>query len=103
MVSGHAHSWLCRQMGCIFLASMDSLHERAGEVFLAALARPPAERDAFLVAACKDDVELLREVASLLVFHQDGDVAEAPPSDKEGEFSAGDVFGGRYRMISRVG
>ena len=82
---------------------MASLHERAGEVFLAALARPPAERDAFLVTACKDDEELLREVGSLLVFHADGDAAEVSPSDEEGEFSAGDMFGSRYRMIARVG
>jgi hypothetical protein len=81
---------------------MGSLHERAGEVFLAVLARPPAERDAFLVAACSEDAALLREVASLLVFHEDGGVAEASPGE-EGEFSAGDIFGGRYRMIARVG
>ena len=33
---------------------MSSLHERAGEVFLAALSRPAAERDAFLVEARMD-------------------------------------------------
>ena len=48
---------------------MSSLHERAGEVFLAALSRPVAERDAFLVEACRGDDELLREVGSLLLFH----------------------------------
>jgi hypothetical protein len=85
---------------------MSSLYERAGEVFISALARPPAERDAFLVDACKDDEELLREVASLLMFHTDGGVAEPPPSGPSGEvekFSAGDLFGGRYRMIARIG
>lgn len=82
---------------------MSSLYERAGEVFLDALARPPAERDAFLVAACKEDEELLREVASLLLFHEGGGATETVPSDEEEEFSAGDVFGGRYRMIARVG
>src|SRR5438105_10850028 len=82
---------------------MSSLHERAGDIFVAALARPPAERDAFLFAACKEDEELLREVVSLLLFHEDGGAAEPSPSGEEEEFSAGDVFGERYRMIARVG
>jgi tetratricopeptide (TPR) repeat protein/predicted Ser/Thr protein kinase len=81
-----------------------SLHERAGEVLVAALARPEAERDAFLVAACGGDEALLREVASLLLFHED----EQHPADASGrtaptEFSAGEVFAGRFRMIARVG
>ena len=82
---------------------MGSLHERAGELFLAALSRAAAERDAFLYEACKDDEELLREVASLLLFHEDGDGAEADPRVERADFSAGDVFCGRYRMIARVG
>jgi tetratricopeptide (TPR) repeat protein/predicted Ser/Thr protein kinase len=82
---------------------MLSLHERAGEVFLAALSRPAAERDAFLVAACKGDEELLREVGSLLMFHEAGDAADPRSLAEREEFSAGDVFGGRYRMITRVG
>ena len=49
---------------------MSSLYERAGEVFLAALSLPVEERDGFLVEACKDDEELLKEVASLLFFIQ---------------------------------
>jgi len=57
---------------------MSSLHERAGGLLLAALSRPAAERDAFLVAACKGDEDLLREVGSLLMFH-DGEGA-APTS-----------------------
>jgi tetratricopeptide (TPR) repeat protein/predicted Ser/Thr protein kinase len=82
---------------------MSSLHERAGEVFLAALARPAAERDAFLVGACGQDEELLREVGSLLMFHEGGDTSGADPGEEIQEFSAGDVFAGRYRMIARVG
>ena len=58
---------------------MSSLHERAGEVFLAALSRPAAERDAFLVAACGEDEELLREVGSLLMFHEGGNTSGADP------------------------
>jgi tetratricopeptide (TPR) repeat protein/predicted Ser/Thr protein kinase len=82
---------------------MSSLHERAGEVFVAALSRPTAERDAFLVGACTDDEELLREVGSLLMFHDGGNAAEAPPISEKEDFSAGEVFAGRYRMIARVG
>jgi eukaryotic-like serine/threonine-protein kinase len=82
---------------------MSSIHERAGELFLAALSRPAAERDAFLVAACEGDEVLLREVASLLLFHTAGDQAVARPAALPEDFAAGDMFAGRYRMIARVG
>ena len=87
-----------------FHPAMSSLHERAGEVFLAALSRPAAERDAFLVDACRGDDALLQEVGSLLMFHE-GDAAapEAEPYAGRAAFAAGEVFAGRYRMISRVG
>jgi hypothetical protein len=82
---------------------MSSLHERAGEVLVAALSRPAEERDAFLVAACRGDDELLREVGSLLLFHEGGSPPAVDPFADRKEFSAGDVFAGRYRMIARVG
>jgi len=82
---------------------MPSLHERAGELLLAALSRPEDDRDAFLVEACGGDEDLLREVASLLMFHEGGSPAESLPGAGQEEFSAGDVFAGRYRMIARVG
>jgi serine/threonine protein kinase/tetratricopeptide (TPR) repeat protein len=82
---------------------MSSLHERAGELLLAALSRPAAERDAFLVEACRDDEELLREVGSLLLFHEGGRTSAVDPFAERRDFSAGDVFAGRYRMIVRVG
>jgi eukaryotic-like serine/threonine-protein kinase len=82
---------------------MSSLHERAGELLLAALSRPAAERDAFLVAACKGDEDLLREVGSLLMFHDGEGAAEVDPFTARVDFSAGDVFAGRYRMIARIG
>lgn len=81
---------------------MSSLHERAGQVLLAALARPAAERDAFLVTTCGEDEALLAEVASLLLFHEDGGEDADATSDAAG-FAAGDVFAGRYRMIARAG
>ena len=82
-----------------------SLHERAGELLVAALAKPAAERDAFLVEACAGDEALLREVASLLLFHHEAPSAAAAAVDSgDAEaFSAGDVFAGRYRMIALVG
>jgi serine/threonine-protein kinase len=83
--------------------ALPSLHERAGEILLAALARPPAERDAFLVAACAGDDVLIREVASLLLFHDDESPAETPRWAAPADFSAGEVFAGRFRMIARVG
>ena len=42
---------------------------RVTELFHAALERPPAERDAFLTAACSNDPALLAEVRSLLAGH----------------------------------
>src|SRR5215208_7156824 len=80
---------------------MSSLYERAGEVLLAALSRPPAERDAFLAEACRGDEELLREVGSLLIFHEGG--APTSSAAETEDFVAGDVFAGRYRMIARIG
>ncbi len=81
---------------------MLSLHERAGEVFLAALSRPVAERDAFLVDVCKGNEELLQEVRSLLLFHDGGTITGDPFATRP-DFSAGDIFADRYRMIARVG
>src|SRR5258705_4651118 len=82
---------------------MSALSDRARELFLAALSRPVAERDAYLFEACRDDEELLREVASLLLFHEGGNTAEVDPFAERRDFSAGDVFAGRYRMIARIG
>src|SRR3954447_14356178 len=82
---------------------MLSLHERAGEVFLAALSRPIAERDVFLVDACRGDEALLREVGSLLLFHEGESEPEIDPFAGRKDYAAGEVFAGRYRMIARVG
>ena len=82
---------------------MGSLHERAGEVFLAALALPVAERDAFLAAACVGDEELLQEVGSLLLYHEGANAVSVDPFAGRREFFAGEVFADRYRMIARIG
>jgi serine/threonine protein kinase len=44
----------------------------------AALDREPADRDAFLQAACAGDEALRREVQSLLAHHEDGRFLETP-------------------------
>src|SRR3954453_15693226 len=82
---------------------MPSLHERAGEVFLAALSRPIAERDLFLVDACRGAEALLREVGSLLLFHEAESEPESDPFAGRKDYAAGELFAGRYRMIARVG
>jgi len=84
---------------------MSSLHARAKELFLAALSRPADDRDAFLATACGDDIALRQEVESLLRFHDEEDVDDdpAPSPPAQEAFAAGDVFAGRYRMITRIG
>ena len=81
---------------------MTSLYQRAGAVFFAALAQPAADRDAFVAAACQEDEELLSEVASLLLFHEADETGVPSPATEE-LFSAGDMFAGRYRMITCIG
>jgi eukaryotic-like serine/threonine-protein kinase len=76
---------------------MLSLHQRAKDVFLAAVERPPEERRAAIAELCGSDDALRREAESLLAFHEE----EGAP--EEATFNAGDVFAGRYRMIARIG
>ena len=83
---------------------MSSLHQRAKEVFLAALERPAAERAAFIAEACTGDEDLRREIESLLPYHEDdeGD-GEGTPQEEPDRFEPGQVLGGRYRMVTRIG
>jgi len=87
---------------------MSSLHQRAKDVFLAALARPAADRPSFVATACTGDDALRQEVESLLAFHDedshdDGDTAHGESLAAEPAFTPGQVFAGRYRMIERLG
>ncbi|HUR34989.1 MAG TPA: protein kinase [Vicinamibacterales bacterium] len=92
---------------------MVSLHERAKDVFLAVLERPSAERRAFIAEACAADDALCREVESLLKFHEEtgstnvsGTTTGHPGASNElatDVFNPGDVFAGRYRMVTRLG
>ena len=82
---------------------MSSLHQRAKDVFLVALAQTGSDRSAFLADACGEDTALRAEVESLLHFHEttgssDG---EAPP--EAAQFAPGQMFAGRYRMVARIG
>jgi tetratricopeptide (TPR) repeat protein len=83
---------------------MLSLHQRAKDVFMAALERPTSEWAAFVAEQCGDEAELRAEVESLLAFHQGddshGEQAEPPRGHV---FEPGEVFAGRYRMIARIG
>jgi tetratricopeptide (TPR) repeat protein/predicted Ser/Thr protein kinase len=90
---------------------MSSLHKGAKDLFIAALEREGAERDAFLADACGHDTALREEVESLLRFHeQDSTGLPRPIPDAEPEpetpprtFAPGFVFGMRYRMVTRLG
>jgi len=82
---------------------MSSLHHRAKHVFLAVLDTPAPDRRAALAQACQGDEELRREVESLLSFHEDQ--AESEPASEPSElvFAPGQMFAGRYRMITMIG
>jgi tetratricopeptide (TPR) repeat protein len=84
---------------------MLTLHDRAKGVVVAALERPAAERSAFLAEACRNDTALRREVETLLKFHeQSGGEPERGAAGKSAEagFAPGEVFAGRYRMITGI-
>src|SRR5262249_18387416 len=81
---------------------MSSLHQRAKDVFIAALDRPEEERAAFVAEACAADVSLKQEVESLLGFHADQD-EETPSPNPDARFAPGEMFASRYRMITRIG
>jgi tetratricopeptide (TPR) repeat protein len=82
------------------------LHQRAKDVFIAALERPPADRRTFLADACGGDEALQHEVESLLDFHEEsthGSAKGEPALAPESPFAPGDLFAGRYRMVHRLG
>src|SRR5262245_10444388 len=84
---------------------MSSLHQRAKDVFLVALAQSGSDRSAFLADACGDDTALRAEVESLLHFHETTGASEPEPQaeDTDTQFSPGQMFAGRYRMVARIG
>jgi tetratricopeptide (TPR) repeat protein len=80
---------------------MSSLHQRAKDVFLAALEQPAADRQAYVAKACAGDEPLRREADALLKFHAETTVGGGQAD--EPTFAPGEVFAGRYRMIARIG
>jgi Tfp pilus assembly protein PilF len=82
---------------------MSSLHHRAKELFLTALARPASERAALLAEACGTDADLRREVESLLTFHDEEEHTDPPVAPPADPFAAGEIIAGRYRMVARIG
>jgi hypothetical protein len=87
---------------------MSSVHQRAKEVFIAALDLSPAERQAFIAGACGDDAELRREAESLLEFHEeeafDEDITHAgAPTLDDLQLGPGHVIADRYRLTRRIG
>src|SRR5262245_16191606 len=81
---------------------MISLHQRAKALFLEAIERPPADRAAFIADASATDEALRLELESLLAFH-DADGTTGPPREEPEQFVPGQVIGGRYRMVTRIG
>jgi tetratricopeptide (TPR) repeat protein/predicted Ser/Thr protein kinase len=89
---------------------MSSLHKGAKDLFIAALEREGADRDAFLADACGGDTALREEVESLLRFHEQDSTGlpspapfQPPEPTSQRTFEPGVVFGMRYRMVSRLG
>src|SRR5262245_43856210 len=82
---------------------MSSLHQRAKDVFLVALAQSGPDRSAFLADACGDDTALRAEVESLLHFHETTGSSEPEVVREDAQFAPGQMFAGRYRMVARIG
>src|SRR5262245_22786153 len=82
---------------------MSSLHQRAKDVFLVALAQSGPDRSAFLADACGEDTALRAEVESLLHFHETTGSSEPEVARKDAQFAPGQMFAGRYRMVARIG
>src|SRR6516165_1120125 len=81
----------------------------AEEIFHQALARPQAERAAFLAAACAGDEPLQRRVETLLHAHENPGsfLAERPPlptttTDDPVSERSGTVIG-PYKLLEQIG
>src|SRR5262245_18486667 len=85
--------------------------QSARDLFLAALQRPPAERAAYLEAACGGDAALRQRVEALLQAHDEPGAflseAQPPPAaaatDTSAGGAAGTVVAGRYTLLQRLG
>src|SRR5260370_1045324 len=87
---------------------------RVEELYHATLERAPAERSAFLSGVCGSDLELRREIESLLAHHDvedaliDRPVWEITKADggagdgRRARFVAGDLLG-PYKILAPIG
>ena len=82
-------------------------HEREVEVFEAALALPPGQREAFLAQASAGDPELLQRVRALLHAAENGaDFLTPIPSNQSPPLPAIEKPGdriGRYKLLEQIG
>jgi serine/threonine-protein kinase len=82
-------------------------HERAKAIFLEALAADPASRTELLATRCGADLELRRDVESLLEHAAKGSIETAvirgePPAERA-HLETGEIYAGRYRIVTVLG
>ncbi len=86
------------------------LWARLQPLFNAAVEKPPAEREAFIAAACGDDLELRRELAALVEAHsRQGATAEGMNAavhqllaSSVRNFNPSETVSGRFRILRRL-
>ena len=95
-----------------FIGKMNGAPDADIGVFTQALGLPPQERDRYLDAACKGDIEFRRRVeALLLAYEHAGDflgrpAAERPPKAAAQLLAAGEKPGdriGHYKLLEQIG
>lgn len=87
---------------------MEERYTRVKELFAATRKRPAEDREVFLERACGGDVELRREVLSLLAYDDGAPTVSAGPRDPTEEarcagLANGAVLAGRYRITGLLG
>lgn len=92
---------------------MNEQHSREEAIFEGARQLPPAQREAYLHAACGDDVALRERIRDLIRFHEKRDgpletpaVAAPPPAPIVPRLSAGEKPGDRigpYKLLQLIG
>lgn len=81
--------------------------QRVVDIFNEALDLPTEERPQFLAKECGADAELLKEIETLLVYHDDefmeDNVSERVMELMRGGLLPGDVIGEHYKIIEKIG
>src|SRR5688572_30382949 len=87
----------------------DAHWQNLKEIFHAAIALSPKEREAYLERACDGDLSLRRRVESLLQSHEETGFVDQPAYQAAAEMlmqdrklTAGQTVG-RYRIVSLIG